>query len=93
MSAATHHHVCTGSKVSECVCARGEGKEEMGCYDGEKGREKRRNVRWVGEGGNQLSARTHHHVQTGSKVTVCLCAREWRRWPAGEEESEEIRGV
>jgi len=26
-----HHHIHTGSKVSECVCAKEEGKEVMGC--------------------------------------------------------------
>ena len=67
-----------GREGGDGLLGRGKGKtEEEGCE-----------VVWR-EGGSQLSAGTHH-MQTGSRVSVCLCAREGRRWPAGEEEREGV---
>ena len=32
-------------------------------------------------------------MKTGSKVSICLCEKEGRRWPAGEEGREDRGGV
>ena len=85
MSAGTSHHVHTGRKVSECVRTREEGKEIDGLLGQGKRREKREGC--YREGGSQLSAGTHLHVQTGSKVSMSVCkgGEEMACWRGGKE--------